>query len=242
MKLKIFDTIKNKVSNIKEKRSNKPNERVKPKTKDIKGKDKPKRKFKITLKGALLLLVFLIGLYLVLAPFAPALFLDISQKFDSTQGYKYKSELATQSLPSAVVKDLKDIPSDNTLVIPDIGVDTKILEGATESTLDKGIWRRPLTSTPDKGGNTVLTGHRFMYTSGPNTFYSLDKVKKGDKFIVFWNKKEYDYEVFDTEVVEPTDISIEDNTKDPIITLYTCTPLFTSSQRLVVKGKLIDSQ
>ncbi|HYF04875.1 MAG TPA: hypothetical protein VEA59_01755, partial [Patescibacteria group bacterium] len=42
----------------------------------------------------------------------------------------------------------------NLLSIPSIGIDSEVFEGRTESTLLKGIWRIPTTSTPDKGGNT----------------------------------------------------------------------------------------
>ena len=137
------------------------------------------------------------------------------------------------------VKDLKPIPKDNMLVIPKIGVDAKIQEGKTDATLNKGIWRRPNGSNPDKGGNTVFAAHRYMYTAGPNTFYSLDKLAVGDKIIVFWSGKEYDYQVNTTREVPPTATEIEHNTKDPIVTLYTCTPLFTSKNRLVVTATLI---
>lgn len=102
----------------------------------------------------------------------------------------------------------------------------------------KGIWRRPNTSSPDKAGNTVLVAHRFTY-NGPAVFYHLDLMKKGHRFAVFWDGKEYDYEVIETKIVEPTAIEIENNTKEPIMTLYTCTPMWTAKQRLVIVSKLI---
>jgi sortase A len=129
----------------------------------------------------------------------------------------------------------------NKIAIPSIGVNGVIYEGQTASTLNNGIWRRPNTSTPDKGGNTVLTAHRFMYESGPITFYHLDKVKIGDKIYTLWNNKRYEYEVFEIEEVLPTQIEVEVNTKNPILTLYTCTPLWTAEKRLVVKAKLLSS-
>ncbi|MBI2577861.1 MAG: hypothetical protein HYV77_03415, partial [Candidatus Wildermuthbacteria bacterium] len=44
----------------------------------------------------------------------------------------------------------------NTLVIPKIGVEIPIIEGADEKALWKGAWRLPETSSPDKGSNTVI--------------------------------------------------------------------------------------
>jgi LPXTG-site transpeptidase (sortase) family protein len=126
------------------------------------------------------------------------------------------------------------------LTVNAMDLTTKILEGKDPSTLFNGIWRRPHTSTPDKGGNTVLTAHRFLYTSGNNTFYHLDKVKKDDVITITWEDKEYTYKVSETRVVNPDDISIEAPTKDATLTLYTCTPLWTSKERLVVIAKLIN--
>src|SRR5262249_42108620 len=105
--------------------------------------------------------------------------------------------------------------------------------------LFKGIWRRPKSSTPDQGGNTVLVAHRFLYTFGPNTFYNLDKVKVHDHFSVVWKKQRYYYEVTEIETVLPTDVTVEAQGPEPVVTLWTCTPVFIANKRLVVVGKLI---
>ncbi|PIS42223.1 MAG: hypothetical protein COT24_04660 [Candidatus Kerfeldbacteria bacterium CG08_land_8_20_14_0_20_40_16] len=54
-----------------------------------------------------------------------------------------------------------------------------------------------------------------------------------------WNEKEYHYQVVETKIVNPDQAEIMASTEDTTITLYTCTPLFTTQQRLVVIGKLI---
>lgn len=130
------------------------------------------------------------------------------------------------------------IPQDNRLVISKISVDAPITEGGDDSALKIGMWRRPLSSTPNKGGNTVITGHRFQYTSGPNTFFNLDKIAVNDLIFVYWEAKEYIYEVYETSIVLPNRVDIEDNTNESILTLYTCTPLWTSKERIVVKAQL----
>lgn len=182
------------------------------------------------------------GLYVMFSPFIQAAFTPYSQEKELTKGYKYASITVLQNLDELKIKpeNLKPIPKDNTLVIPKIGVDTTIYEGESEKTLNKGIWRRPHTSTPEKGGNTVLAAHRYMYTSGPHTFFHLDKMTVGDKIMVFWEGKEYAYEIFQVEEVLPSAIEIEDNTKEPILTLFTCAPLYSNARRLVVKAKLIE--
>jgi sortase A len=132
------------------------------------------------------------------------------------------------------------VPLRNVLLIPDIGVDGLIYESEDPVVLNYGIWRRPQTSTPDRGGNTVFVAHRYLYTTGINTFYHLPKMEVGDSFYVYWQQKQYTYEVYTVETVLPTEIEIEENTEEPIVTLYTCTPLWTSEYRLVVRAKLIE--
>ncbi|MFW5720190.1 MAG: sortase [Candidatus Dojkabacteria bacterium] len=191
-------------------------------------------------RKAILGILTFIAVYFLMTPLMPIFDYYIAHQFDETKGYAYDSRLAREFSNADIdASKLKPIPPENTLVIPKIGVDAKIHEGQEEHTLLQGIWRRPNTSTPDKGGNTVLTAHRFMYMSGPNTFFSLDKVKEGDTFAVFWQGQEYTYQVYQIEVVGPERVEIENPTEDPIITLYTCTPLWTSDKRLVVQAKKV---
>ncbi len=132
------------------------------------------------------------------------------------------------------------VPTTNTLRIAKIGVDGTVHEGATESVLWNGIWRLPMTSDNPEEGNMVLSAHRFLEQGGPNSFFHLDKVAAGDTFTLYWDGNEYTYKVREIKVVEPTEIEILHNTPNPQVTLFTCTPLWTSDQRLVVIGDLVN--
>ncbi len=183
-------------------------------------------------------LVALLALFILTSPLLPLVTYEVGRWFDTTNGYRYQSHLAVAS--GAQLRELASVPRDrNILVIPQIGVDAEILEGSSATVLNRGLWRRPRSGTPEKGGNTVITGHRFLYTNGPNTFYALDKMRIGDRFVIFWNGAEYDYEVEDIRIVSPERVEIERNTTEDIVTLYTCTPLWTSKNRLVVRAKRI---
>ena len=134
--------------------------------------------------------------------------------------------------------NLTNIP--NRLLMPQIGVSMPIFESDSVNTLLKGGWLFPGTSTPDKGGNTVVFGHRFRYLPPiSNTFYSLDKINIGDTFTVTWQGKVYTYKVKEKKIIEPTDFSVLNQTPEAEITLITCAPLFSTKQRLVVVGSLI---
>lgn len=158
-------------------------------------------------------------LYLVLAPFWP------------------KAELALKDDPP-LVKDEK-IPDQNTLVIPEIKLQETVHEGPDSSTLSKGIWHAPYSSTPPNGGNTVLTGHRFTY-AGQDVLYHLDKVAIGDEITVYWDEKRYGYKVDKIEEVKPWQTELVQQTEEPTLTVYTCTPMITATNRLIVQASLME--
>lgn len=141
---------------------------------------------------------------------------------------------------SKQISNKESIPNYNMLVIPQIGVRGKIYEGSSEKTLLKGLWHMPGTSSNPESGNMVVTAHRYLRRPpNPNTFYLLDKLKVGDEFYMYWQGKRYNYRVREIKVVKPEEVSILYNTPNPQLTLFSCTPLFTSKNRLVVISDLI---
>jgi len=212
---------------------------------------KPKKIFLITVFSV----IFLMGIVMIIYPFWPSikysLFPPQADDFDLE---KIEEQIAENqpTLPgvedAAVDGPTEEIiarPSDqiqtNLLVIPKIGVKIPIIEGTTESVLNRGAWRLPETSTPDQGSNTVITGHRWLYRPpSEKTFYLLDKLEIGDSFIIYWLGERYDYKVSSTEIVLPTQVIVINPTKDPIVTLITCTPLFSTEKRLIVRGGLVE--
>ncbi len=127
----------------------------------------------------------------------------------------------------------------NSLQINAIGVDGTILEGGYEA-LAEGIWRIPGSSTPDAGSNTVLSAHRWMYGKDhPSSFFDLDELGVGDRIVIEWNGKKYQYEVYEQFDVTPDRVDILAPTDESIVTLFTCTPLYSTSHRLVVRGRLV---
>ncbi len=184
----------------------------------------------------LTVLIVLINLYILSAPLVPQLGLWWHRRqAKPVAGLPYKTQLDQHSQTDQI---RKTIPTDNRLVIPKIALDQHIYEGDSAYLVHKGVWARPKTSTPPNGSNTVLVGHRFTY-SGPATFYSLDKVGVGDQIVLYWQGKEYDYKVSSTRVVPAVATEIEDQTKDPQLTIYTCTPIWSATDRLVVVAKPI---
>lgn len=174
--------------------------------------------------------------YFALAPYAPNWVYAWQHR--NTSVTPVAQATAAAAAEPVVLSNQHPYFGKNTLQIASIGIDSEILEGVDENSLDRGLWRRPNTSTPSEGGNTVIAAHRFKYTTGPNTFYHLDKVNVGEPISLTWKGDVYQYVVQELTVVAATETSIELPTETPILTLYTCTPLWTSSKRLVVKAAL----
>lgn len=183
----------------------------------------------------LLVSIIVLGGYIIATPYLPVITHTIQeQSVTEYDRYVYKSEAAvTKGLDQ---KKLKPIPTEDRIIIPSMSLDAPILEGDSKDVLDSGIWRRPKTSTPDAQSNTVIVAHRFLYTknNSSDTFYFLDQVKIGDTITIFWKKKEYSYRVTTIKTVDPSAIEIEKPSDTPILTLYTCTPVWSAAQRLVV--------
>lgn len=160
---------------------------------------------------------------------------DLKNQFISQRrGQKPAPIEATRPDPN-----LTNIP--DRLLMPQIGISMPLFESESVNTLLKGGWMFPGTSTPDKGGNTVVFGHRFRYLPPiSNTFYALDKIKMDDVFSVTWKRIVYNYKVSEIKIIEPTDFSVLNQTGKKEITLITCAPLFSTKQRLVVVGSLIE--
>lgn len=187
------------------------------------------------LNDGLSLVVAVVALYILASPLLPILSLWWAQRTDKTGGHMYQTQLVSADTPEVKPEDLKPIPKENRLVIPSLQLDQEIYEGDYANTLEKGVWRKPYTSTPDRGGNTVLAGHRFNY-SKPSVFYHLDKVKEGERFSLYWNGQEYVYEVSSIQVVSPLALEVEKSSDEPLLTIYTCTPVWSSKQRLVIQA------
>ncbi len=181
---------------------------------------------KIINKCLLAVIIFCNG-FVLLLPLWP----QVSFVIDSKITKPVKVNLSEDSVLSSVDR------SYNHLVIPKLQLDERIHEGTDPSTAHRGAWRRPQTSTPGQGSNTVIVGHRFTYT-GPSIFYHLDKLKPDDEILVVWNGSLYLYQVNRSRTVLPTELSVEAPSKDELLTLYTCHPLWSVQQRLVVTATL----
>ncbi len=190
---------------------------------------------RITLRrfnNLLTLIVVLLAAHIAVTPFLPTL-----------EWWSKHEAPIISAQPSVATPKPADpnAPKENTLIIPSIALQEVIHEGPDISTLRQGVWKLPKSSAPDKNSNTVLVGHRFTY-AGAAVFYNLDKVRTGDTMHVYWKSKRYEYKVDTIKVVPPNEISVEAPSKEPMLTVYTCTPLWSFKERLVIQAKLVEAK
>lgn len=116
-----------------------------------------------------------------------------------------------------------------------IDIDAPIVQGDGWEQLKKGVGQHIGSVIPGTDGNLILSAHNDIYGE---IFRDLDQLEPGDTVHVFTSQTQYEYVVLQTRIVEPTEISVLDQTFDPILTLISCYPYGVNNQRIVVTAKL----
>lgn len=126
--------------------------------------------------------------------------------------------------------------------IPKINCSLTIYHDTADEVLQIAVGHIPGSSLPvgGKSTHTVLSGHRGLPSA--KIFTHLDKLEKGDLFMIRVLDEVLTYEVDSILIAEPDDFSalgIEQG-KD-FCTLVTCTPYGVNTHRLLVRGHRIEN-
>ena len=138
------------------------------------------------------------------------------------------------------------------IVIEKLGVNTPVVKGVNMNSyteyfeaLRYGVAHAAGTPLPsDLPGNTFFFAHSALdfwnFGKYAMVFTLLNKLETGDRIVVFYENKRYDYEVFKREIVKEFDIApILRNYNEPVLTLQTCDPPGTALNRLIITARLI---
>jgi sortase A len=92
-----------------------------------------------------------------------------------------------------------------------------------------------LTSTPDPGsvGNGAYAAHDDIKGE---LFKRLGELGPGDQVIVYSKHARYLYAVVRQQTVDPSNVSVLNQTRTPTVTLITCSPYWVDTYRLVVQA------
>lgn len=124
--------------------------------------------------------------------------------------------------------------------IPAIHLDTVVVQGTSSQALDAGTGHYPQTPLPcSSKGNVAIAGHRTM---NGHPFQDLPNLRPGDSVTLITPFQSCVYEAvqpFDGHsnpwVTTPNDWTVIAQTTQPTLTLTTCTPEGTATQRYVVR-------
>lgn len=212
------------------------------------------------------LLIRTIGNILVLGSFVgiiftfwPILSAFSAHQIDNLRGKTYEAApLAsdtTQTFGSLLGKsdpNLKIlVPKDPnfSIIVEKIGADAPIIANVDAANkavytdaLKRGVAHALGTSFPGQPGVTYLFAHStdtiFNVPRFNAIFYLLNEMITGDKIVVFFNGRRFDYLVSETKITEPEDVSyFTMQTADQILVLQTCYPPGTTWKRLLIIAK-----
>jgi LPXTG-site transpeptidase (sortase) family protein len=132
--------------------------------------------------------------------------------------------------------------------IPSIGVDSHITDvGVVDGYYDVpwfDVGHHADSHNPGDVGNAVFNGHVVTINAG-EVFRELDQVQQGDAIYVYTPAYRLDWVATDVFSVDQDDSGFLDDTREPRVTLYTCTGEFNPiersyARRLVVTAQLVN--
>lgn len=227
------------------------------------------KKFRATLlvRFTAYLFVF-IGLSAIIFQFGPFLIAEFKYRRDQILGITHKAPPtiitsagiqevdtdATSTTTFGQIKSsqniIKPVSTDYGIVIEKINANAKVVpavdpgsEKEYTKALSQGVAEALGSTPPGTAGNLFIFSHSadapWNIARLNAVFYLLKELVPGDRVILYYQGRRYDYLVFDKQVVAPSDLSFLANRYDkPVLTLQTCDPPGTLLNRLIVRAQL----
>ena len=101
-----------------------------------------------------------------------------------------------------------------------LGLSAVVVQGESESILQRAVGHLARTALPGSEGNVVLAGHRDTF------FRPLKDIRAGDQITVKTRTRDFEYVVESTSVVAPTAVEVLKPTGGHTLTLVTCFPFY----------------
>ena len=183
-----------------------------------------------------------VGLVILALVVEPVINEEMKFRFNELTGRQY-------ILPRIITP----VSTDFGIVIEKINANAKVVadvnpakEAEYMAALRQGVAHAKGTSYPGQKGNIYLFSHS---TDAPwnvvrfnAIFYLLGKLETGDRVIIFYQGRRFDYIVFDKIIAKPEETQYLTNVyPESILTLQTCDPPGTTLNRLIIRAKLVGS-
>ncbi len=128
-----------------------------------------------------------------------------------------------------------------TIKIPSVSIELPIKHGDSADLLVNSAGHYAGSYFPGEGGTIIIPAH-----NARGMFYTLPNVKIGDEIIIETTYGKYNYEIYDTNIVDYRDSSKFPIKKDEeILIVYTCYPvdsLWAVNDRFVAYAKLVGDE
>lgn len=140
------------------------------------------------------------------------------------------------------------------IALPDIDVETLVVEGTSAAALRAGAGHYPNTPLPGQDGNVAIAGHRTTYGK---PFNRIDELKVGDTVWMSTPIGDFRYVIIDPPtdgdceraddlaeqgfaacITHPQDWSVVDQTSASVLTLTSCHPKGSAAERIIVRAEL----
>jgi len=212
-----------------------------------------------TLRGVGAGIIFFVVISFIFS-LAPVLKEEIGYYFD-LKGKR--SESVSKTLDTAEVERVLEVQGEAemwgvnsyfSVVIPKIKASSNVLANVDTTNKDeylpalkKGVAHAKGTYFPGQGKRIFLFSHStdspLNFARYNAVFFLLRKLEKGDKVVVFFSDKKYEYQVVDKVVVSSKDTSwLSSETESEELILMTCDPPGTTWNRLLIIAKPLDNE
>ncbi len=216
-------------------------------------------------------LVFFIGLISFIFMLGPLVQAEVGYRVDRLSGVKRivssgpweQPGEATDSADQDKTSSFGDISASGNQIVPvstefgivieKINANAKIIPNVNPANeqeyvtaLGEGVAEALGSTPPGQPGNLYLFSHS---TDAPwnivrynAIFYLLRELEAGDRVVIFYKNKRYDYVVFDKTITSANDVTyLTHKYEFPVLTLQTCDPPGTILNRLIVRARLVNS-
>jgi sortase A len=122
------------------------------------------------------------------------------------------------------------------LEIPRVGLSVIVMEGDSASILRRAAGHLEGTALPGGSGNVAIAAHRDTF------FHALRDVRYRDVITLNTLSGSYQYEVESIEIVEPDNMKVLADSRNPTLTLITCYPFYyigPAPKRFIVRAHQI---
>jgi sortase A len=122
--------------------------------------------------------------------------------------------------------------------IPDLNVKAVMIQGTDPGELREGPGHYPGTPLPGMSGAVGVAGHRTTFSA---PFRHLDELERGDTVDVEMPYGVFRYEVQESKIVAPDEVSAWRSGRGDRLFLTSCNPPTSDAERLIVIAGLVDS-